>query len=94
MYMYMYSSINLQCMEILNLTTAWKNRDCREDEHSQITASSPKTCVLVIISRYFFSISIHAVFSAASHKCYKVITMIVIKENYCLCKINKYYNGN
>ena len=42
-------------------------------------------------SRYFFSISIHAVFSAASHKCYKVITMIVIKENYCLCKINKYY---
>ena len=36
-------------------------------------------------SRYFFSISIHAVFSAASHKCYKVITMIVIKENYCLC---------
>ena len=45
-------------------------------------------------SRYFFSISIHAVFSAASHKCYKVITMIVMKENYCLCKINKYYNGN
>ena len=26
--------------------------------------------------------------------CYKVITMIVIKDNYCLCKINKYYNGN
>ena len=36
-------------------------------------------------SRYFFSIAIHAVFSAATHKCYKEITMIVIKENYCLC---------
>ena len=40
----------------MNLTTAWKNtrtgiagNDCREDEHSQITASSPRTCVLVII---------------------------------------------
>ena len=72
----------------MNFTTAWKNRDCREDEHSQITASS-RTCVTTSnnltcqqYSRYFFSISIHAVFSAASHKYYKVITMIVIKENY------------